>query len=147
MSEGEKAAAPVRRKGFLKAAFERGTSAFDGGGPRELPRAKLSFVVDHTACLPGVFDEDFEITLRTTSTAEEEAIGAACRSAPEKAGKLMAIRMLWRVNGEPIETGQDEWLWEMLGPSGRMLVMAKVAELTRPGDAAQGKAHETTSIG
>lgn len=138
---------PVRRKGFLKAAFVQATTALSGtGGARALPRRTLTFTVDAGTCLPGLFADDFELTLRATTSAEEETIGAACRNAPEKAGKMLARKMLFAVNDEPIEPGQDEWLWEALGPSGRMLVMKKVGELTRPTEDAEGKADQSTQV-
>lgn len=140
---------PVRRKGFLKAAYQAATVGIDGksgGTSRRLPRRTLTFTVDASTCSPGLFSEDFELTLRATSTAEEEAVGAQCRETPERAGKLIAIKMLFAVNGEPIEPGQDEWLWEALGPSGRMLVMGKINELTRPTEEARGKADESTQV-
>lgn len=139
---------PVRKRGFLKAAYLASTTAAEGVSNLrpKLPRRALTFTVDAASCSPGVFAEDFELTLRATTTSEEESVGAQCRDAPERAGKLLAIKMLFAVNGEPIEPGQDEWFWEALGPSGRMLVMQKIQELTRPTEEARGKADGSTQI-
>lgn len=138
-----------RRKGALAEAYRAGTQSLGvgGEGPRPLPRSTIEFDVDHTICLPGSFGEDFSLTLQGTTTAEEEAVGAASRDAPEKVGRLMALKMLCRFNGELIEPGQDEWLWEHLGPRGRLLVMTHVGLLSRVPEDALGKAAASVKIG
>lgn len=143
MSEEKQA----RRKGALAAAYRQGTSGLGEGGPKGLPRRTITFTVDHTICAPGAFDEDFDLTLRGTTTADEEAVGAATREAPEKLGRLMALKMLVAFNNEPIEVGQDEWLWEALGPAGRLLVMQHVSMLTKVPESALGKAAASVTFG
>jgi hypothetical protein len=144
MSETKK-----RNPAFLSETFSRTTAAIGSGGPRELPRSSLTFTMEAALCTPGVFEDDFDITIRSTTTAEEESVGAEAKGAPHRAGKLLALKMLHAVNGQPLDRSQaqDEWLWEALGQTGRNVLLKMIEGLVAPGDDSMGKAMASRRLG
>lgn len=138
-----------RNPNLLSEAFTRSTAALGTSGPRALPRAELTFTMDHTLCAPGVFDEDFEVTLRSTSTADEESIGADAKGAPHRAGKLLALRMMQAVNGVALDrsSAQDEWFWECLGQTGRNVLIKMIEGMVAPGEDVMGKVLASRRLG
>lgn len=129
----------------LAEAFERyaGTSL---ASARPLPRRRVSFMVDASICAPGVFEEDFEITLASlTPAAELEAIAAAKGDSISMAF-TMARGAIEAVNGAPVGPGQDEWLWQALDVGGRQVVVGMFAELTGTSAGAAGKARATLRV-
>lgn len=124
----------------LKDVFGRNTSALGAGGARSVPRRKLAFVVDHTVCAPGVFDEDFELGLVSLSPDQELAAARESKGDAATMAMMMARKSLATFNGAPIEPGEDEWLWQALDAPGRQLVMAMFVNIGTPGEAVLGKA-------
>lgn len=131
----------------LQAIFERSTAPLStGGGPRALPRRTITFVVDHTLCAPGVFAEDFELTLASlTPELELEAVNASGTSAAM--GFEMARRTIVAFNGQALGAGQDEWLWRALDQGGRQLVVVMYAELGTAREEVAGKAKASLRFG
>lgn len=138
-----------RNPNFLSEAFSRSTAALGSSGPRALPRTELTFTMDHTLCAPNIFEEDFEITLRSTTTAEEESVGADAKGAQHRAGKLLALKMIHAVNGHPLDRGigQDEWFWEALGQTGRNILVKMIEGMVAPGEDAMGKVLASRRLG
>lgn len=141
-------AAPVRRQS-LKAVFEENTAtASEGiGKRREMPRSTVELTVDHLICAPGIFAEDFELKLRASTAAIEQNIAKAHKNDPVGYQNALARASLYQFNGVNITPGQDEWLWEALGPAGRNLAMVAWQQLVVPSDEAQGKAKGSLKIG
>src|SRR5690349_2321396 len=132
---------PARRQ-TLRAVFERNTStAAEGiGKRREMLRATVEVTIDHTICAPGVFDEDFELTLRATTVGIEQTLARAHRNDPTGYQAALVRASLYLFNGAPIGAGEDEVLWEGMGPAGRNLALVAWQSLVMPTDAAMGKA-------
>lgn len=145
---------PSLRKGFLSETYKRHTSAMgdgslSGGAPKPLPQRELRFILAASACLPGVFDEDFEVTLRGMTPNDEEAVALLTQSAggSRTAGqKFLAMRMWREVNGDPFtDPGQQEWFWEAIGSAGRAIILTRCDALVDTGGGA-GKAERTTRV-
>jgi len=135
-------------KGTLTAAWDRSTKGL-GDRRADVPRREITFTIDHTVCAPGIFEEDFEITLSALTSADELAAARASKGEVTVMALDMARRSIVAVDGEPLDRsrGQDEWLWQVLGGGGRQLVAAMFAQVGTPGEAALGKALETLRIG
>lgn len=145
MESGEKRPRNAR---LLAQAFERSTKPLGSGAKPDVPRRTVTFEVDHTVCAPGVFDEDFELTLSALTPGEELAAARACRGDVTSMAMTMARNSVTHVNGTPIDrsVGQDEWLWNVLGSGGRQLVVAMFAFVGVPGEDAMGKAQATLRV-
>lgn len=139
-TKGQTEAPPKKPRASLRSVFDRNTTSLGGGEARKLPRRMLTFTVDADCCAPGIFDEDFELTLGSlTPTMELEAAREA-KGDPATMAMIMARKSLVQFNGEAIEAGQDEWLWVALDSGGRQLVMAMFVNVGTPGEVALGKA-------
>lgn len=138
-----------RNARLLLDVFERTTRALDGGRRPEVPRRSVTFLVDHSVCAPGVFPEDFELTLLALSPADELAAARESKGDVLTMATGMARRSLHAVNGQLIDrgVGMDEWLWENLGSGGRQLATAMFAWIGTPGEDAMGKAQASLRIG
>lgn len=138
-----------RNARLLMDAFERTTKGLEGGRRPEVPRRSVTFTIDHSVCAPGVFGEDFEVTLLALSPADELAAARESKGDVMTMATSMARRSLHSVNGETIDRGRgmDEWLWENLGSGGRQLVTAMFAWVGTPGEDAMGKAQASLRIG
>lgn len=145
MTSGEK----PRNGRLLLDAFERTTKGLEGGRRPEVPRRSVTFLVDHSVCAPGVFGEDFELTLLALSPADELAAARESKGDVMSMAQAMARRSLHSLNGEVIDRGRgmDEWLWEHLGSGGRQLTTAMFAWVGTPGEDAMGKAQASLRIG
>lgn len=113
---------------------------------RPLPRRRVSFFVDHTVCAPGVFAEDFELTLASLTPADELRAIAEAKGDSISMAFTMARHAMEAVNGSPIPPGVDEWLWSALDVGGRQLVTGMFAELTGTASGAAGKARRTLRV-
>lgn len=135
--------------GALQRAFERSTKSISDGSRQSLPRKEVTFVVDHTVCAAGVFDEDFELTLRSLTSQDELAAARACKGDVTVMAMLMARNSLHALNGAMLDRGlgQDEWLWNVLDAGGRQLVVMMFANVGAPGEAALGKALASVTMG
>lgn len=149
-AEQPKRPEPSYRKGMLKAVLMQHTSGIGEGGARTLPRRELTFVMDANACMPGVFPEDFKITIRALAPADEASIIEIARSKgqggnPVVSQQLAALKMIVAVNGDPVEPGEDEFLWLALDMAGRSIVLRMCEQLSGAGDA-MGKAKDSVVV-
>lgn len=130
---------------LLQQAFERfSTRASEGGGaPPALPRRRWTFVVSKDACEPGVFPEDFEITIQSLSADSEKRAINETGLNEQGMGMSLAKRSIVEVNGAPVGPGVLEWLWDALGTGGRTLVGGLYAQMTVPSAEVAGKAMGT----
>lgn len=130
----------------LDDALERFTRSGSGEG-QPLPRRVIRFRVDHLACEPGVFAEDFWLTLRGISSHDELAAADEAGQSVTKMVYAMAKRAIFGFNDQPIDRIRREFLWEALGLAGRALVTSMFDELGQlPPDAAK-KAHDSMQVG
>lgn len=139
------------RPSALEEAFERYTqelSAAGGtlGGP-QLPRRSITFTVDHTVCAPGVFEEDFELTLRTLTPAQELQAARSAGGDAVAMGFAMAQASLYAVDGQPLDQAHREFLWQVLDQAGRNLVVQIYTQLGTPSEEAAGKARGSLRVG
>jgi len=131
--------------GVLAAAF----AAFAGSSlaaARPLPRRRVSFFVDHTVCAPGVFAEDFEITLASLTPSDELRAIAEAKGDSISMAFTMARHSMEAINGSPIPPGVDDWLWGALDVGGRQIITGMFAELTGTAAGAAGKARRTLRV-
>ena len=123
---------------FLQRHTKTGAEATRPGGMFERPTFAFTIPADHAPS----FGEDFEITLRELSYADEAA--AAESGKQLSIGFEMAKRSLYAINGVALSSVQRETVWAGLGSKGRQLVTAVyAAKFTADGDylaAALGKA-------
>lgn len=144
-AQAEVEARKPRNPNALSDAFERFAGA-SLASARPLPRRRVSFMVDAGICAPGVFEEDFEITMASlTPAAELEAIAAAKGDSISMAF-TMARGAIEAVNGSPVGPGHEEWLWQALDVGGRQVVVGMFAELTGTSQGAAGKARATLRV-
>jgi len=138
----------ARSKGFLRSSINRNTGTNTLGRQAGIPQRRVTFLVDRDACCPGVFAQDFELTLRGT-TAEMELMAAkGARGDAVAMTMALARSALCEVNGEPIDTGnlEHEWLWEALGTGGRNMVLGIFAQYCTADEASQGKAMRSIRV-
>lgn len=113
-----------------------------------IPRRQVTFLVDASVCAPGIFDEDFELTISSLTSAME--LEAAQRAKGEIASLAFhyARLSLLAVNGRQLDTAnmEGDWLWEALGTAGRQLVAGMFAQFAMPDGDAQGKAVRTLRV-
>lgn len=138
---------PKRRSGVLAVGMSR-TGGDSLSTRKEMPKARATVTIPADACLPGLFDDDFELTLRSLDSKED-------LKAMAKAGENVASLPFWyafysmeAVNGEPIIDGeaQREWLWEALG-SARQIVIGTYASSILPARGSLGKAIAGIRVG
>lgn len=146
--EEQRAREQARNPRLLSQTFDRWSSAASAGGmgaARPLPRRFATFTIDASVCVPGVFAEDFDLTLG--SLTPELELQAAAKSGGDPVGMAfhMARLAMVAVNGEPIGPGADDFLWSALGTGGRQLVTGMFAKLTGD-EGAQGKALATLRV-
>lgn len=133
----------------LLEAFERTTRPLGDGQRPNVPRRTIQFTVDHTVCNPGVFEEDFEVTLTALTPHDELAATRESKGDVMAMAMSMARRCISHVNGAAVDrsVGMDEWLWNALGTGGRQLVTAMFAYVGTPGEEALGKAQTSLKVG
>lgn len=135
---------------FLAAAMSRVTEQGDlsGTGGQKMPRRKLTFLVDHTMCVPGVFEEDFTLTLGSLTPRLELEASKGAKGDPTIMAYAMARLSIMAINGEPLRTakGEAEFLWEALDAAGRQLVVAMFSKLGTVDDESMGKAEESLQM-
>jgi len=114
-----------------------------------LPNRTATFIFDHTICKPGAFDEDFTLTLRALSPADEIKAAQIAKGDTYATVVTMARLALHAVNGFEIDRGQleDEQLWNDLDQAGRNLVISMWTEVGTSGSEAVGKARASLQIG
>lgn len=133
--------------GFLKRIFEEHAPKFSQGRPtKPLPRLKVEFVVDHEACAPGVFPEDFRLALLGATSYSEQLAAKDAKGDPAVMAIALAKSSMHAVNGTPVVGVQREWLWEALGAGGRNLVMERLVDVQAPSEDAQKKATESLVV-
>lgn len=139
----------TKKRGILSRAYElstRGTGTLSSY--KGLPRRMITFTMDHTACLPGVFDADFEVTLGgLTPDIESRAINQS-KGEPTMMAMNFAKLSIMSVDGEPITEGdgKDDWFWNAIGPAGRQIVIGMFARIGTADGEAMGKAEATVKI-
>lgn len=131
----------------LKKAYQKATSE-NGGKRTGLPRKRITFTVEAEACAPGVFDEDFEVTVQSLSAGEEMLAAKAARGDATVMAFEMAKLAIVEVDGEPLDraSGEDEFLWEALDQAGRQLVVGMFTRVGTPDDDAAGKAEASLKV-
>lgn len=132
----------------LSRAMERhtrsGQAAMAGGDV--IPRRYSTFVLDFTACEPGVFDEDLSLTLRSLRSSEELGAMRGSGDDPAAVGLGLAKASLCQMNGQTLTDDQREWLWEAIGGGGRQVVCAMYAHSGFTPAEAMGKALKSHTI-
>src|SRR5690606_17546735 len=113
-----------------------------------MPRRLVTFVMDAGACVPGLFDEDFEITLGGLTAEMELEAAQAARGQVASLAFHYARLSLYAVNGKPLDASklEPDWLWQALGTGGRQIVAGMFAEACMPDEAAQGKARRSLRV-
>ncbi len=111
-----------------------------------MPRRRVTFLMDAGTCAPGLFDDDFELTIGGLTAAME--LEAAQKAKGEIASLAFhyARLSLMAVNGKALAPMESEWLWEALGTGGRQIVAGVFAQFAMPDGDAQGKAVRTMQI-
>jgi hypothetical protein len=135
-----------RTKGLLAATMQRTTSE-SLSGAKGLPKRRMTFTMPADACSPGVFTEDFDITLEGLTSAVELAAARKSKGDPTSLAFWFAYYGLAAVNGDAINDaeGERDWLWEALGPA-RQIVMGMFAKGCMADAESQGKALETVRV-
>jgi len=105
--------------------------------------------MDHTVCVPGIFDEDFEITLGALTPRLELDASKQSKGDPTTMAFVMAKLSIMEVNGEPVSggRGQSEFLWEALDQGGRQILVAMFSKIGAPDEDALGKAEGSVTLG
>ncbi|MFW6087403.1 MAG: hypothetical protein ACODAG_09370, partial [Myxococcota bacterium] len=83
--QDERPQAEVNRDpGFLDAVFKQATGEMSAGRSARdrLPRRYVTFVMDADSCAPGIFPEDFEITLESLASQQEVEAARAAQGDP-----------------------------------------------------------------
>ncbi len=113
-----------------------------------MPRKQISFTVDHSLCMPDVFDTDFEITLQSLTSRAEMQAARESKGDPTAMAFLMAKASVVAVDGEPVDAGkgEDDFLWEALDQGGRQLVVSMFAKVGTPDDDSAGKAEASLKV-
>ena len=132
----------------LKKAYAQGTSEGGGRNFSKMPRKKISFTVDHSLCMPDVFESDFEITLQSLTSRAEMKAARDSKGDPTAMAFLMAKASIVAVDGEAVDetNGEDEFLWEALDQGGRQLVVSMFAKVGTPDDDSAGKAEASLKV-
>lgn len=139
----------TKKSGTLSRAFSASAGmAGTISDYRGMPRRMATFTVDHTMCLPGVFDQDFELTIATLTAAIETAGLNQSKGDPVTMGMSFAKLSIVALDGEPVtpDQGKDDWLWEVLGPAGRQLVTVMYAQIGSADADAIKKAQQTLRL-
>lgn len=107
---------------FKQVLGRMSTKASEGKAPKTIRRRRATFTVDHEACEPGAFPEDFRLTVEGLSADQELS---ALKSGADGAsmGFAMAQRSLREFNGTPLQAHERDILWDLLGFAGRMIVV------------------------
>jgi hypothetical protein len=138
---------PVRRtRGLLNATMGRNTTS-NGVIVKGMPKRRITFVISAAACSPGVFTEDFELTLESLTSESELAAARRSKGDQTSLAFLFAYYGMAAVNGDPINDAEAEreWLWEALGPA-RQLVMGLFARGCMVDAESQGKAFSSFRV-
>lgn len=132
----------------LKRAYAKATAEGSGKGFGSLPSKQVTFVVDHNACRPGVFDGDFKVTLESLSSGQELAAAKESKGDPTAMAFIMAKKSLTAVDDVRIDAsvGEDDFLWEALDQGGRMIVVSMFAKVGTPDEATAGKAEDSLEV-
>lgn len=119
-------------------------------GQEVLPRRVRRFILDGACCLPDVFiDEngnylDFEVTMRSLSSAEEIAALDGITN-PSQAPFMLARASFHAINGQPLSVERKEWFWEAFGMGGRQICLMAFQQVGSASGVALGKFQSTVS--
>jgi hypothetical protein len=121
---------------FKQVVARQATSASSGDAPKTIRRRRATFTIDHELCEPGVFGEDFKVTVEGLSAAQElDALKSGSDGA--SMGFAMAKLSIREFNGRPLQGHEREMLWEWLGFAGRTAVTSEyMKHCTGVGDGA-----------
>lgn len=130
---------PLNR-GALASAMQR-AGGDSIGSMRGIQRRRATCVIDCGSCEPGMFDEDFELTLQSLDSATELRAAAKAKGDASQLALWMTYFALHAVNGVVIDEslGERGFLWEALGGA-RQLAMGVFAKSLMPDSVAAGKA-------
>lgn len=131
----------------LDEAFESFTGSLGGGQPRKLPQREVSFTVDASICAPGVFREDFTITLRSLTPSDELAAAQKSGGDPMKLALTMAMASIHAFDGKVLDQAKREFLWAALDQAGRNVVVSQFGALGSPGEDAMAKTLASLVVG
>lgn len=131
-------------QGMFDRVYQRMTA--EGVRPMDLPRREATFTVDHTVCMPGVFTEDFEVTIRSLSSADELAASRSSNGDPVIMAFALAKASLRAVNGRLLKTHEREVFWEWLDSGGRQVVTAVFTKVGMADEETTKKAMGTLRI-
>ncbi len=146
---------PARSVDAFAEAFQQFTKAASGGGEAQaMPRRYARFVVDHTVCAPGVFTEDFAVTIASLTSGAELAATREAQADPIALAFAYAKHAITKAgpadgdgsSDRRLSSAEAEWLWEALGQSGRQLVVSMFASVLSAGDEAAGKARTSLRV-
>lgn len=131
--------------GFAKQVFEQNTST-NSMRSKGLPRKMATFVMDHTECGPGVFPQDFKVTLRSLSSRDEMKAAKAAKSDPASLGFEMAKASLYKINGDLLGHAEKEFFWDAFDNGGRQLVMYAFQKIAGAREESVGKVLESLEV-
>ena len=128
-------------RGLLKTIASR-TGGDTIGSMKGVPRRRVTFPMPAESCAPGLFDDDFEITVESLSSRVELEAAKKAKADPASISMWFAYYSIVAVNGEPLDDGAGErdLFWEALGTSGRQIVMGVFAQTCMGDLASMGKA-------
>ncbi len=143
--------APKKRRldpGALKSAMSR-TGGDSLASSKGMPRRQATFPVLASECSPGIFDEDFELTIQSLTSHIELDASRKARGDSNVLGTLFARASIHALNGQVLDVNEGEldWLWEALGSGGRQLVMGMFAKTCTVSDEAQKNALSGLRLG
>ncbi len=138
------------KSGFLQAAMARKVEQGNlSGAGKGMPRRTVTFTMDYAVCVPGIFEEDFEITLGALTPRLELEASRQSKGDPTTMAFVMAKLSIVSGNGDSLSQakGEADFLWEALDQGGRQILVAMFAKIGAPDEDALGKAEESASVG
>ena len=135
---GAAAAAMPRRGAQLSEAMGR-TGGDSFATMRGMPRRRVTFTMPAEVCAPGIFDEDFDLTLESLTSAQELEGARKARGDSNVLAMIFTRTSIVGFNGTPLNVseGQLDWLWEAIGGAGRQIVMGVFTQIGTPSADAQ----------
>jgi hypothetical protein len=126
----------------FKDAFDRyNPKRGDGGGvPPKLDYQRATVELDPEFFRPGVFTDSIHVTLRGLGPGDELAAARQAKGDGTALGLLLAKASIEKVDGEPINTAERDFLWSALTTTGRTFLAEIFVEVGGVADDLRGKA-------
>lgn len=136
-----------RDPGALSRAMAKTATDNMASAGRGMPRRRVTITIPAAECAPGLFDEDFELTLESLTSKVELDAARRSRGDSTSIAFWFAYYSMAAVNGVPLNDaeGEREWLWEALGPA-RQIVLGAYAKGCVADADSQGKALQTIRV-